>query len=141
MLDSHKKFSAALLTVLLGLGAGGAAMGEGQDNLAVGSTFPDENAPIYCEIQTTTRGGMIALEGLVYSDTAIRGSYRFKVANAGHSGNSNIQQGGNFSVGPDDVVTLSRVTLGGRGAVYDASLEITADGETYECAERVGGAI
>jgi hypothetical protein len=141
MLDSHKKFTAALLTALLGLGAGGVAFGDSQDNSITGSTSHIEEGPVYCEIQTTNRNGMIALEGLVHADAAIQGSYSFKVRNAGHSGNSNIRQGGNFSARAGDVVTLSRVTLGGRGAVYDASLEITANGRTYECAERVGGSI
>ena len=69
------------------------------------------------------------------------GSYPFKVKNAGGGGSANISQGGDFAIGAGEQATLGQVMLGSNGAVYDARLTVTVDGETIECAERVGGAI
>ncbi|MBZ0228738.1 MAG: hypothetical protein K8F58_09860 [Bauldia sp.] len=132
MFHSHKRFAGAA-ALLLGLGATGVAMGAGQAESASG--------PLRCEIQATTSGGMIALEGVVHADATVSGSYRFRVQSAGYSGNSNIQQGGDFTAGPDGPVTLGQVMLGASGAVYDASLTVTSNGMTVDCAERVGGSL
>lgn len=135
MLNKHRRFAARMAPLLLGLGAAGIAMGASH----AGSTNTDE--PVACEIQATQADGMIALEGIVRADEAIRGSYRFRVSSAGGSGSSNISQGGRFTAGPDGMTKLGKVMLGNTGAAYDASLEVTSNGVTIECAKRVGGAI
>lgn len=130
----HRKRSLSTLTlpILAGLGLVAFAAGSGQ----AGST----SGPLWCEILADSANGGIALQGMVHTDVAISGSYRFRVASAG-GGSANIQQGGNFSAAPGSPVALGRVTLGNAGAIYDASLEIAANGSAIKCTERVGGAI
>ena len=134
MIDRSRRISARALTLFVGLGAAGLAMGAGQAGSASGE-------PVRCEIQESSMNGMIVLAGVVQADVEVSGSYRFRVVSAGGAGGSNIQQGGDFTAGPDSAVTLGNVMLGGRGATYDATLEIISGGKTVECAERVGGAI
>jgi hypothetical protein len=134
MIDRTRRISARAVPLLIGLGAAGLAIGAGHAGSASGE-------PVRCEIQASSTSGMIALAGVVHADVEVSGSYRFRVASAGGAGGSNIQQGGNFTAGPDGAVTLGNVMLGGQGAVYDATLEIISGGKTVECAERVGGAI
>jgi hypothetical protein len=108
---------------------------------SAGQTASSGNAsdePLRCEIRLTETGGMTSLEGVVEADEAIDGDYRFQVVSSGGSNNTNIRQGGAFSAGPDDEVTLGRVMLGGNGS-YEANLTLEADGETVECSEEVGG--
>lgn len=137
MFDNHKRFATRFVPLLLGLGALGIAAGASQ----AGSTGNSASQPVQCEIQATATGGMIALQGIVHSDVATSGAYTFKVASAGGSGNTNIQQGGGFQAGPDAPAMLGKVMLGNTGNVYDAKLKITSNGKTFECAERVGGNI
>jgi hypothetical protein len=134
MFDRTRRFSASAVALFVGLGAAGLAM----DASRAGSTT---GGAIRCEIQASSTNGMIALEGVVRADVEVSGSYRFRVKTAGGAGGSNIQQGGNFAASPGGAVTLSRVMLGGQGAVYDATLEIESGGMTVLCEERVGGAI
>ena len=63
--------------------------------LASAHTERSSDEPISCEIRSTENRGMITLESLIHSDTAISGQYRFKVQSARQSGNSNISQGNN----------------------------------------------
>lgn len=135
MLNKRRRFAARMAPLLLGLGAAGIAMGASQ----AGSTGTGE--PVVCEIQATPADGMIALEGIVHADETISGSYRFRVSSAGGSGSANISQGGSFTAGPGGAARLGTVMLGNTGAAYDARLEVTSDGVTVECAERVGGAV
>jgi hypothetical protein len=128
MLDQHKRLSVAALVLLLGVGAGGMAMGASEDELMDG--------PVRCEIQATAKKSMIALKSVVMADVSTQGSYQFKVKSSGGSGRTNIQQGGNFSVEPDEEAILGKVTVGNNGATYDVTLKIMADGETIECSER-----
>ena len=132
MIKRYKRFAARAVPLALGLGLAGIAISAGQAESTGG--------PVRCEILTDTQNGMVAMQGVIHTDAAISGSYRFRVASAGGGGNSNISQGGNFSAGPDDAVTLGQVMLGAN-AVYDASLEVTSNGATIKCAERTGGAI
>lgn len=107
-------------------------------NFAIGAdgTGPAD-APFHCEIVTGSSNGMTTLEGVVHSNFETRGTYRFRVASAGGGGGSNIQQGGSFAVGPEGSATLGRVMLNS-GAIYDAELEIAADGDAVTCSKRVG---
>ena len=119
-----------VLPVILGLGIAAAMIGTGQAGSSSG--------PLRCEIETVNQGSMVSLAGLVHADAPLGGSYRFRVASAG--GGTNISQGGNFSAGPGEPAILGRVSLGGN-SIYDATLEVTADGMTVECEERIGGAL
>ncbi len=99
-----------------------------------------DSGTISCEIhETATRTG-VALEGLVMAKTAVDGSYRFKISASGSSGNSDINQGGEFSAKPKSPVSLGSVMLGGSGT-YDARLELTIDGRTIHCSKRIRGTL
>ncbi len=94
-------------------------------------------APLRCEIRTSSMNGMTTVEGLVHATAAVTGSYQLRILSSGSSGNSDIEQGGLFAAGPEGSVTLGQVTLGGGGS-FDASLELTSDGTTVSCSQRIG---
>ncbi|MGJ8535493.1 MAG: curli-like amyloid fiber formation chaperone CsgH [Alphaproteobacteria bacterium] len=120
--------SAALLALSL---TGVALAGTNTDN--------SSGDPISCEIKATENRGMITLETMIHSDSSIDGQYRFKVKSAGGSGSTNISQGSNFHADAGDTIQLGRMMLSS-GSVYDASLDVTVSGVTFNCAERIGGA-
>ncbi|WP_306258711.1 curli-like amyloid fiber formation chaperone CsgH [Pararhizobium sp. IMCC21322] len=120
--------SAALLALSL---TGVALAGTNTDNAS--------DDPISCEIKATENRGMITLETMIHSDTSINGQYRFKVKSAGRSGSTNLSQGSNFRADAGEPLQLGRMMLSS-GSVYDASLEVTVSGVTFNCAERIGGA-
>jgi hypothetical protein len=133
MFDRLNRFHIAAAAALVGLGAAGFATADG-------SPRADPGEPLRCEIQTSTAKGMVALEGVLHTDIAIAGSYRFRVISSGGGGSSNIQQGGEFEAGPDEPATLGTVMLGNSGGTYRAILEVMADGKLVACAEQTGGA-
>ena len=120
--------SAAALAVTAAIVAAG--IGAGQAGANAG--------PVRCEIQATKSGGMVTLAGIVHADRSIAGSYSFRVASTGGGGGTDISQGGEFNARPGHAETLGQVMLGGRGTVYEASLDVSAGGKTYRCKERVG---
>ncbi|MGX7873451.1 curli-like amyloid fiber formation chaperone CsgH [Mesorhizobium sp. ORM6] len=95
--------------------------------------------PVRCEVSVTPEGGMVSLEALAHADRNMSGTYSFHVESAGRTGGTNIEQGGPFSAAPGKPAALGTVTLNAKDAVYDARLEITVDGKSIGCAERVGG--
>lgn len=107
--------------------------------LATAHNAAPSDEPINCEIRSTENRGMITLQSLIHSESAISGQYRFKVQSAGGSGSSNISQGSNFTARAGEPVEIGRMMLSA-GSVYDASLEVTVSGVTFTCAERIGGA-
>ncbi len=137
MHSNHKRFAARILPVVIGIGVIGIGFGAAQSTPAKASS----TAPVSCEIEAAKSGGMLALSGVVHSASAASGSYQLKVVSAGGGNNTNINQGGGFSVTSGGSARLGQVTLGDSGAVYEASLKVTVDGKTYSCAERVGGTI
>lgn len=132
MTNISKRLAARIAPLVIGLGAAGLAMGGTQASSSDGS--------VSCEIEARQQNGMIAMRGVVHSQTPISGSYEFKVQSAGRGGTSNISQGGRFNAGPDEPATLGQVQLGGAPA-YDATLDVKADGTTIACAERFEGLI
>jgi hypothetical protein len=124
MFASHRYLA---LPLLVATGLAGAAYA------ATGS----QDAPLSCRIEVSEQGGMISLRGLVEADEAIDGIYRFAVESVGGSGNSRINQGGEFSAAAGETVALGRVMLGANG-VYDASLELDTGSGSVECEERAG---
>ncbi|WP_011580265.1 MULTISPECIES: curli-like amyloid fiber formation chaperone CsgH [Chelativorans] len=97
-----------------------------------------QSGPLRCEVQTTARGGMTTLEGVVHSERAVSGSYTFRVESVGGAGSSNIRQGGDFSAAPGTPAKLGQVTLGGSGSVYEATLEIETPDGRLTCSKRTG---
>jgi hypothetical protein len=108
--------------------------------LATMATASQSVGPVRCEIRVTPEGGMVSLEALAYADRNVIGTYSFHVESAGRAGGTNIEQGGAFSAAPGRPATLGAVTLDAKGAIYDAKLEVTVDGKSISCADRIGGA-
>lgn len=133
MFSKATRFTARTVPLLFGLGAAAIGIGAGHAGTAPG--------PVRCEIRADLTGGTTSLEGVVHADKAVSGSYRFRVESAGASGRSNIDQGGDFTAGPGNPATLGSIMLDTRGARYDASLTVTVEGKTIECADHIGGAI
>lgn len=121
--------AAGIAPLVLGIGAAGLAS-------AGGSASATE--PTRCEIRAVSAGGMTSLEGLVHAAAPVSGSYSFRIRGGGSAGTSNIQQGGEFYAAPGEPALLGSVSLGGRGARYDASLTVTIGGRTLECHETIG---
>jgi len=132
MFDKLTRLHIAAAATLLGLGAAGFATADGQPGAST--------EPLRCEIVQSAAHGMTALEGVLHTDAAISGSYRFRVVSSGGGNSSNITQGGEFSAAPDAPAKLGVVMLGNAGGSYKATLEVIADGKTIACAERKGGA-
>jgi hypothetical protein len=124
--------SMKIAPVILGLGVAVATIGTGQAGSSAG--------PLRCEIETVMQGPMVSLTGLVHADASLGGSYSFKVRSAGGGGGTNISQGGGFSAGPAAPAMLGQVSLSGN-SIYDATLEVSANGHTVECEKRVGGSL
>ncbi len=149
MPHKQKKLVAVIATLFAAIGTAGFAMGENDVTSETGSTVRTEagseveanHEPVRCEIQAIPDNGGIILEGLVHTESQIKGSYRFQVVTTSRAGNSNVSQGGYFSAGPDDPMTLGKVMVGNRGATYEINLEVTAGGETFECARHIDGVI
>ena len=154
MLRNRKILSAGMVSLLVGLGAGGAAIGAAMDNSNDGQTSQPNAAPsievvlddqidftsgpVQCEIRTSAQNGALVLESIVHTLEPIDGIYRLKVASVGGANRSNIQQGGYFSADEHKETNVGKMMLGNRGAVYDVSLSLEVDGETIGCNERIG---
>lgn len=100
----------------------------------------DAADPVRCEIVADDQRGMVRLSGVMHADNDLTGTYRFSVKSVGRGGSTNISQGSTFFAGPDGPTTLGMVMLSS-GAVYDVKLDVKADGQSYQCAERIGGLI
>ncbi|MER8640753.1 hypothetical protein NKJ81_26815 [Mesorhizobium sp. M0018] len=124
-----RRVMAALALVLIPAGA-----------LAAMATADQSLGPVRCEIRATPEVDMVSLEALAYADKSVSGTYSFHVESAARTGGTNIEQDGAFSAAPGKPATLGAVTLDAKGAVYDARLELTVDGKSISCAERLGGA-
>jgi hypothetical protein len=123
-----------------------AALGVGVTGMIHGSiervgAGPSASQPIRCEIQIKERGQSVALEGVVFANAAVEGSYHLRVSKSGGGGSSDINQSGDFSAGPGESSTLGTVMLGGDGGSYTANLTVTWDGGSVECTERVRGTL
>lgn len=119
--------------------------GSGVLGLGFAMAVPDQAAAgggsgLRCEIYQSHRGGSVVLEGVVFSSSAADGSYQFSVVKSGGGGSSNINQGGEFSVGAGGKSTVGSVSLGGDGG-YTATLRVSADGHSTACKERSGGSL
>ncbi|WP_306118630.1 MULTISPECIES: curli-like amyloid fiber formation chaperone CsgH [unclassified Roseitalea] len=130
---TNKRLIFAAGLVAAGIAAGAAASSTGTTPIATGE-------PVRCEILAERSGAMIRLSGLMHADRDVSGEYRFNVQSTGRGGSTDISQGSRFHAGPNGPTTLGMVMLSA-GGVYDVELDVTANGETFRCAERVGGII
>ena len=98
-----------------------------------------ESGSQFCDIGATPAGGgMVKLDALVHADKAVSGSYTFRVEKTGGGGSSTINQGGDFDAKAGQTATLSTVSLGGKGAQYKATLDVTIGGKTMSCTKQTG---
>jgi hypothetical protein len=124
-------FAGPLAATLLPLGAAWAAVG--------GAHEPLEGTPLpRCEIRIERDGGSVVLEGLVFTDAPMSGSYEMHVSQSGGGNSSDITQGGEFSIGAGSSESLGVVSLAGSGG-YTARLSVEWDSGSIDCEERVGG--
>ncbi|MFD1251552.1 hypothetical protein DEVEQU_03603 [Devosia equisanguinis] len=112
---------AALAISLAALGAGASANAAGTD--------------IACGVSTKTEHGMLAVEGVLQSPTALNGEYRFALKSSGGGGSTNVSQGGAFSAAPDAAVSLGRVMVNA-GSKIDVDFSVTANGKQLDCSQQ-----
>ncbi|WP_062116158.1 curli-like amyloid fiber formation chaperone CsgH [Aureimonas sp. AU40] len=101
-------------------------------------TAAPSDGPVRCEIRAVPQGGLLSLTALVEADKSVSGRYTLEVEGAGRGGGTQLSQGGPFTAGAGRAATLGSVTLTGKGALYDVSLDVTVNGRTVSCNERVG---
>jgi len=90
------------------------------------------DSDLNCGITTQAERGLLAIEGVVQSPTALTGEYRFVLKSQGAGGTSNISQGGQFSLSPGAPVSLGKVMVNA-GASIDVDFTISADGKRLDC--------
>jgi hypothetical protein len=112
------------IVALLGLSAAGVTV-----------TANASGSDLACGIATATERGMLAIEGVVQSPTALSGEYRFALKSSGNGGRTNISQGGQFSAAPGTAVTLGRVMVNA-GSDIDVDFTVTAGGRTLDCSRQ-----
>lgn len=130
--SSGTRLVPGVLALAVGLGIIGSAIA------AAGSTEADQDA-VRCAIEIKQRAGDVSLEGVVFSKTAIDGSYQLVVTKSGGGGSSNINQGGEFRTQPGRNTSLGIVMLSGDSGSYTAKLKVDWKGNSTECREKVRG--
>lgn len=148
MFSNSKRLTAAVVSLVMGLGAGSVAVGAALDNLAnansedmsIGSIIDQSidfsDGPVQCQIVADSKNGMVTLESVVHAQMQINGSYVLMIASQNGSNRSRVQQGGNFVADADQSAVLGKMMISNRGATYDVNLKITVDGQYMECSEK-----
>ena len=111
---------------LLGLGLAGLATSAGIAN----SSAPSDT----CGVTSTTRNGMLQIEGQVLSPTALSGEYKFSLQSSSQSGSSTINQGGEFLARANEPTTIGQVTINA-GSTYTVALGLKVDGKIMDCSQ------
>jgi hypothetical protein len=117
----------------LSLACGAAVAGAG-----AGPSLEGPGGPVACEIHVERQGGTVTLEGLVFAEMPVSGSYRLHVSQGGGGGSSRINQGGDFEAAPGEPESLGTVSRGSGGA-YSATLEVRWNGGTTGCSAGTPG--
>lgn len=89
-------------------------------------------AGVQCGIETSTTNGMTSIVGVLHAAAPVDGAYRFAIVSKGPGGRSNISQGGRFTAGANETVTLGRATLNSN-ATIDVVFEVEANGVDVDC--------
>lgn len=92
-----------------------------------------------CELEVKQRAGGVELQGVVFANAKVEGSYQLQIRKTGGGGSSDINQGGEFNAGPGLPARLGIVSLGGDDGSYSARLTVRWNGEVIEC-QRTGRA-
>jgi hypothetical protein len=128
----HSTLRLGLVAVMIS-GAAGLALANGASEPAATLVATDV---IACGISTATDRGMMKVEGVFQSPTALSGEYRFAFKSSGNGGSTNISQGGAFTASAGDAVAIGSVMVNA-GSKIDVTLTVTANGKTYDCSQPV----
>lgn len=133
---SISKYGLAVRLMPVALAAGVIGMvGGGNGSDGVGTAHAGSGG-LKCEIAVKKRGSSVELEGIVYAQSKVQGSYSLTVTKSGGGGSSDISQNGDFSAGPGSPGSIGNVMIGGDGGNFVAKLRVTADGASAQCVER-----
>jgi hypothetical protein len=109
----------SLLLVPLAVAAGSGAMAHKTPSDAIS-----------CEIRSSKSSGGILLEAVATGQAQTTGEYEFVISKSGGGGTSDITQGGEFEIGPEEEVILGEVALGsGEGTSVRARLTLSEGGK------------
>lgn len=123
----HSTLRLGLVGLLIS-GAAGLALAQPD----TGTTAIASTATIACGVNAVIERGMMKVEGLLQSPTALTGEYKFIFKSTGSGGTTNIRQGGTFTATPDTPVPIGSVMVNA-GSNVDVTLTVTAGGKSYDC--------
>ncbi len=118
----HPKLLASLFAV--------AALGTA--GVAANANGIHDGGDLACGVSTVTERGMLVVEGVFQSPTALSGEYRFALKSIGGGGSTNVSQGGQFSAAAGTAVSLGKVMVNA-GASVDVDFTVSADGKRLDC--------
>ncbi len=121
------------LAALMVSGAAGLALAQSANEN--GATLAATDT-IACGVSAVTERGMLKVEGVLQSPTALTGEYRFAFKSFNNGGSTNISQGGAFVANANDAVSIGSVMVNA-GAKIDVTLTVTANGKSYDCSQPV----
>ena len=137
----------ALAFSIYELALGGAAVpGQEQVPPSVGSVQPNLSSvqgtmqetiqdttrepPFACSLLASSYGGSTHLEGRLQAREAISATYTLIIQGPGMS----IDQGGDLTLSAGESTVLGEASVSGAADSLDATLTVTAGGQTYACA-------
>ena len=132
-------FATVILASLLPLS--GAWSASALANGGAPAPLPDEFAGDLprCEIRAEPNGRGVMLEGLVFADVPMTGTYQFRISQRAAGGSSQINQGGEFEATPDEPQSLGTVSVGSGPNSFTARLTVSFDdGGTVDCSAGTG---
>ena len=89
---------------------------------------------LHCEIRGHVDAGLLNLQGVVWADDDLIGSYSFDLLKRGASGNSSTSQRGVFSLVPNQEKVVGRITVNvPAGHTYYAQLQVLAGDTDVSC--------
>ncbi len=87
-------------------------------------------ADLRCALVQSGSGGALRLSGEISARPALTGAYQFTVHKTSQSGTSNVHQGGEFSAGAGEAVSVGLFgTNDQAGSTYALGLVVTVDGK------------
>lgn len=87
-------------------------------------------APLACEITAQQNGHMVNFQGRVMANESLSGTYSLTLSGSGTS----IRQGGAFTARAGETVTVGQANLSGSADRYNATMTLSVNGGTYNCA-------
>lgn len=89
---------------------------------------------LHCEMRGNVEAGLLNLQGVVWADDDLIGSYRFDLIKRGSSGNSSTSQRGVFSLVPNQEKVVGTITVNvPAGHTYHAQLQVLSGDTDVTC--------